>query len=107
MLDEAHFFRACLYVVLNPVAAGLCDHPGAWRHCSYAATAEGDRDAYADGEERLLCMFGDTPREARDRYAAHVGRMSEAIREQRVPQGRALWEAVSRVGVPRRPKVPG
>jgi len=107
ILDEAHFFRACMYVVLNPVAAGMCDHPGEWRHCSYTATAEGDPDAYALGEERLLCMFGDTPREARGRYAALVGRMSEALREQRVSQGRALWEAVSRVGVPRQPKVPG
>ena len=42
LADEAWFFRACLYTVLNPVAAGLCRHPREWRWCSYRSTAEGD-----------------------------------------------------------------
>jgi REP element-mobilizing transposase RayT len=36
---EAHFFAACRYIVLNPVRAGLCSHPGEWRWSSYRATA--------------------------------------------------------------------
>jgi REP element-mobilizing transposase RayT len=29
--DDGWLLRACLYVVLNPVAAGLCAHPRDWR----------------------------------------------------------------------------
>jgi len=69
LADEAWFFRACLYTVLNPVAAGLCTHPREWRWCSYRSTAEGDPAAFAPGEERLLRMFGNTPADARAMYA--------------------------------------
>ena len=31
--------EACRYVVLNPVRAGLCDHPSEWRWSSYRASA--------------------------------------------------------------------
>ena len=31
--------EACRYVVLNPVRAGLCDHPVDWRWSSYRASA--------------------------------------------------------------------
>jgi REP-associated tyrosine transposase len=29
--DEEHLVNACLYVVANPVRAGLCDNPREWR----------------------------------------------------------------------------
>ena len=32
--DEDHLVDACRYVVLNPVRAGLCDHPSEWRWCA-------------------------------------------------------------------------
>jgi REP element-mobilizing transposase RayT len=102
ILDDRQFIQACMYVVLNPVAAGLCDHPRDWRFCSYATTADGDPSAYAPGEELLLGRFGDTPREAREGYAALVDRMSSAIREQRTSEGPRLWETVSRFGAGRR-----
>jgi putative transposase len=37
--SDAHLLEACRYVVLNPVRAGLCDHPGDWRWSSYRACA--------------------------------------------------------------------
>ena len=38
ILDEPHLLEAVRYVVLNPVRAGLCRHPGDWRWSSYRAT---------------------------------------------------------------------
>jgi hypothetical protein len=104
--DNVHLFRACLYVVLNPVAAGLCDHPQEWPWCSYRGTAEGDPDAYAPGERRLLGMFGDTPGEARRAYTKLVGELAENLRASRVSDSKALWAAVE-AEAPRGPKVPG
>lgn len=89
--NEGWFFRACLYVVLNPVAAGLCAHPREWPWCSYRTTAEGDPGRYAPGEERLLAMFGETPGEARFRYAKLVQETAECIRERRYANGAELW----------------
>jgi putative transposase len=36
---EAHAFETARYVVLNPVRANLCAHPGKWRWSSYRAAA--------------------------------------------------------------------
>jgi putative transposase len=36
---EVQFLRSARYIVLNPVAAGLCAHPRQWRWSSYRATA--------------------------------------------------------------------
>ena len=93
LADEAWFFRACLYTVLNPVAAGLCTHPREWRWCSYRATAEGDPATFAPGEERLLRMFGNTPADARAMYATVIDDAVARIRAHRVEQ-RALWAAL-------------
>ena len=105
--DDAHLFRACLYVVLNPVAAGVCDHPRDWPWCSYRSTAEGDPAVYEPGERSLLEMFGDTPREARRMYAKVVGDLAENLRALRPKDSRALWTAVRKVETPRPAKVPG
>ena len=60
--------RACPYVVLNPVAAGLCERPEDWEWSSYRATAGlAERPAFlADGE--LLRPFAASTNEARRRY---------------------------------------
>ena len=98
--DEAWLFRACLYVVLNPVAAGLCTHPREWPWSSYRATAEGDPAAFAPGEERLLRMFGATPSEARQCYAEVVDNCVRNIHERRLDD-RQLWRALDSVESPR------
>ena len=36
---QSHLLEATRYVVLNPVRANLCNHPGDWPWSSYAATA--------------------------------------------------------------------
>lgn len=103
--DEGWFFRACLYVVLNPVAAGLCKHPCEWPWCSYEVTARGDPDRYEPGEKRLLGMFGDSPLEARSNYARLVGEMAERISEQRVRDGASLSRSLDELVASRWPRV--
>ncbi len=100
VFDDGWLLRACIYIVVNPVAAGLCGHPRDWRWCSYRATACGDPDVYAPGEERLLRMFGDTPREARQRYVEVVDEAVEIVRERRLASGGAVWRALNDVQLP-------
>ena len=59
--DDRHLLEAIRYVVLNPVRAGLCDDPGAWRWSSYNASAgvEAAPPLLALGE--LLALFGVDP----------------------------------------------
>jgi REP element-mobilizing transposase RayT len=102
--DDAWFFRACLYAVLNPVVAGLCSHPREWRWCSYTSTADGDAEAFAPGEERLLRMFGTTPLQSRIEYAKVVDRTVEGIHAERVGPG-ALWRTLEEVECPQQSKV--
>jgi putative transposase len=103
--DEGWFFRACLYAVLNPVAAGLCAHPRDWPWCSYRLTAEGDPERFSPGESRLLDMFGDTPTDARRNYAKLVGELAENITAQRVSDSRSLWASLEKLKATRRAKV--
>ena len=105
--SDAHLLRACLYVVLNPVAAGVCDHPRDWPWCSYRSTVEGHPGVYGPGEHVLLEMFGGTPREARQSYAKLVGELAENLRARRVESSRSLWAALREVDAPRRAEVPG
>jgi putative transposase len=103
--DDAWFFRACLYAVLNPVAAGACSHPAEWPWCSYRRTAEGDLDAYAPGEERLLSMFGSTPAEARRCYASVVQDAVDGVLGERRLTPTALWRELRELEGPRSEKV--
>jgi hypothetical protein len=105
--DDGALLRACLYVVLNPVSAGMCRHPEDWPWCSYRTTAHGDSSAYAPGEERLLGLFGDTPREARQCYARVVTELAENIRGVRIGGDASLWSVLGEVEAPRRAQVPG
>jgi putative transposase len=45
-IDSEHYFLACCrYIELNPVRAGMVDHPRAYRWSSYGAHADGAADA--------------------------------------------------------------
>ena len=89
--DEAHFFAACLYVVLNPVAAGVCAHPREWSWSSYRAIASGR------GTERLMGMFGPEAEEAVRCYRTAVYDATALIRERRAVDARGLLDVVTSV----------
>jgi putative transposase len=56
-IREAQLLNTCRYVILNPVRAGLCEHPGEWRWSSYRASV---------GDEPPPAFF------ARDELLRHV-----------------------------------
>jgi REP-associated tyrosine transposase len=61
--DDDDFAHVARYVVLNPVAAGICDHPRRWRWSSYRATAGLDRGPPWLAVDELLehfCRFEPT-----------------------------------------------
>lgn len=89
--------RACLYVVVNPVAAGLCDHPRDWRWCTYRRTAGGDPSSYAPGEARVLGMFGASPREARRRYVQVIDDVVANVIDGRHVEPVRLWRALGEI----------
>lgn len=70
----AYLLELCRYIVLNPVRAGICDHPLQWRWSSYRATATGE---FA-GKEKFLMVawvlrqFAPQKTIARQRYMEFV-----------------------------------
>ena len=70
-LDESHLLTACLYVVLNPVRAGICPHPSEYPWCSYRVTA--GLEPYGLTEPALLLVVLDLDaRRAREKYVRLV-----------------------------------
>jgi REP-associated tyrosine transposase len=69
---EGHLLEACRYVVLNPVRAGLCDSPAAWRWSSYRASAGIDVAPSFLAEFELLSLFGPRSGSARRAYRDFV-----------------------------------
>jgi REP-associated tyrosine transposase len=69
---ERHLLECSRYDVLNPVRAGLCDHPLKWRWSSLRATLglELKTDFLEVG--RLLSIFADDTEIARRRYLRFV-----------------------------------
>jgi REP-associated tyrosine transposase len=67
-----HLLETSRYVVLNPVRAGLVEHPGQWRWSSYGAMTGAARrpDFLAIGP--LLAEFGRDVESARAGYASFV-----------------------------------
>lgn len=60
------------YIVLNPVRAGLCQHPGEWRWSSYRATIGQSAEMRVLTVDWLLGLFGKTSADARRAYEAFV-----------------------------------
>jgi len=79
IVGESHFVSACLYVVLNPVGAGLCSHPSHWLWSSYSETVESARAQ--DHAGLLLGLLDDEVARARVRYRELV---DEAVRDLRL-----------------------
>jgi REP element-mobilizing transposase RayT len=69
---ERHLLEAARYVVLNPVRAGLCGSPAAWRWSSYAATAGILPEPGFLAVDALLASFGAARRSAELRYRRFV-----------------------------------
>jgi REP-associated tyrosine transposase len=69
---EPHLLELLRYIVLNPVRAGLCAHPGEWRWSSYRATAGRIRTPRLLALEGVWSLFGSEPGAARQEYERFV-----------------------------------
>lgn len=58
--SEAYFLICMRYIEMNPVRAGMVDHPAQYRWSSYAANALGVDNAVIQAHELYLAL-GDTP----------------------------------------------
>jgi REP element-mobilizing transposase RayT len=70
--EDSHLLECSRYDVLNPVRAGLCEHPLAWRWSSLRATLELERRPWFLDVDGLLALFRGGPEEARRRYLRFV-----------------------------------
>jgi hypothetical protein len=70
--SEWHLIELPRYIALNPVRAGLVEHPAAWRLSSYAATV-GRRPKPDWLDLEWLESFGRDGRQAREEFARFVG----------------------------------
>ena len=69
---DAYLLELVWYVVLNPVRAGMVKSPQQWRWSSYAAMMGEVRAPEWLVTKKLLCQFGRTTAQARERYARFV-----------------------------------
>jgi REP element-mobilizing transposase RayT len=76
---DSHLLESARYIALNPVRAGLCDGPGAWRWSSYRACAGMAFVPRFLASDELLALFGQRPIVARQRYREFVGAAVGAV----------------------------
>jgi REP element-mobilizing transposase RayT len=77
--DDAHFAELTRYLPLNPVRAGLCRSPGAWRWSSYSATVGHAPSPWFLDAAEIIRMAGSA-----ERYADWVaGGVDETILDER------------------------
>lgn len=85
---DSYLLEVCRYVALNPVRAGMVQHPAEWRWSSCRTTANGNSASepwlHAD---TLLAHFGDSRTDAKARYRTFVEEGTGAV-------GNSLWDAL-------------
>ena len=69
---DAYLFEVARYIVLNPVRAGLVQHPRDWKWSSYKATAGRIKTPNWLQADWILGTFSKDRKEAQRQYRAHV-----------------------------------
>ena len=83
---DLHVVRACIYVLVNPVAAGLVDHPRDWRWSSYA-----DLERRGCSAE-IAAVTGGT-----EAFLGYVEDAVERIGALRAADARSCWRVIGHV----------
>jgi hypothetical protein len=98
--DDRQLWAVAAYIARNPVEAGLCEVPEAWRWSSHRATAGGDLGpGWLDHHRLLDLLGGGAGGDPQERYAAYVAdRTQPAAPPSRPPR--------SPRAARRRPRVP-
>jgi REP-associated tyrosine transposase len=71
VVSDAHLLRCVSYIAMNPVGAGLCQRPDAWRFSSYSALV-GRRPSGFLELKSILRLFASDREEARRRIEEFV-----------------------------------
>ena len=79
--DDAHLIAAHRYVARNPIRAGLCADPGAWRWSSYRALVGLEPPPFLLDVQGALSIFDLGGRSAAAAFAATVSAVSSPIDE--------------------------
>ena len=69
---DTHLLAVARYIVLNPIRAGICDHPGDYRWSSYRAIAGLEEVPPFLTTETILSQFGRRRRRAQAAYRTFV-----------------------------------
>jgi putative transposase len=69
---DPHMLAVARYIILNPLRAGICDHPGDYPWSSYKATAGRERAPAFLTTDSLLSQFAGRRRNAQAAYRAFV-----------------------------------
>ena len=83
---EPHLVRVCIYVFVNPVAAGVVDHPRDWRWSSYADV---ERRGCSDD---IAAITGGT-----ETFLSYVEDAVERVRALRARDARSCWRVIGDV----------
>ncbi len=70
--EETYLLVSARYIVLNPVRAGICEHPSTYPWCSYRATAGFGKPPTFLSTDPLLCHFSLDRPAARRQYREFV-----------------------------------
>lgn len=70
--QDAYLLELCRYIVLNPVRAGLVEHPGDWQWSSYESTAWPEPAQPWLSVRTVIGQFGSHPGTARRAYRVFV-----------------------------------
>lgn len=81
---ESHFLEVTRYLPLNPVRAGICDHPGEWPWSSYRALAGRAAPGFVS-TDLVLPLFGRKLDMARRAYEAFVDDGRRRVLSERGP----------------------
>ncbi len=108
---DSYLLTAARYVVLNPVRAGYCNHPGNWRWSSFRATAGMAPEPAFLQTATLLAPFGGGELVGRQRFADWVCEGSTATDGELSAWshsilGRAEFVASQAASVPDVPEIP-
>lgn len=71
--SDSHLLELSCYLALNPVRAGLCSDPRAWRWSSYNAMLGAPKAVACLAVEEALSYFAREPEQARKAFERFVG----------------------------------
>ena len=88
------------YVELNPVRAGMVEHPSRYRWSSYAANVRADLPSFITPHPAFRALGIDEPRRA----AAYQALCEEPLKPQTIGEIRRATHSGHRMGEPRKPR---